>query len=170
MTENELFDLKQTLISKPILLATALPKLKKIRFQSELRFNELSISSHPFEWWNSYVSWKNDWKLNVFKAKSSSVLSTLIQEALSVELQFVTPFAILSFEDFLDETPVFGKEPDPMCMHEGFLLLNKSGISEINEIETFVKNNLSLFNLQFVLGLKRLSLLTKYLKDESRSF
>jgi hypothetical protein len=59
----------------------------------------------------------------------------------------------------LDGQPVFGKEPDPMILQHGFSVIAQHSIQNWQEI---IKNK-DKFTFDFLVALKRLSLLRQYL-------
>jgi hypothetical protein len=167
--ETELFEIKQFFLTKPLLWKTAQPKLKRLAqfqqfetAQSTASFDvdpSIFLTNEiltPTAWWKVYSHFKLNWKTKVAQAFTAGTLITCINEGITQEQQL-----LLQVADFneLDGQPVFGKEPDPMILQHGFSEIAKHSIQNWQEI---IKNK-DKFTFDFLVALKRLSLLRQYL-------
>jgi hypothetical protein len=167
--EAELFEIKQFFLTKPLLWKTAQPKLKRLaqfqQFETAQSTASINVVPNTFltneiltptDWWKMYSQFKLNWKTNVTQAFSAGALISCINEGIAQEEQL-----LLQIADFneLDGQPVFGKEPDPMVLQHGFSVIAQHSIQNWQEI---IKNK-DKFTFDFLVALKRLSLLRQYL-------
>ena len=167
--EAELFEIKQFFLTKPLLWKTAQPKLKRLaqfqQFETAQSTASFDVVSNnfptneiltPTAWWKMYSQFKLTWKTNVAQVFSAGALISCINEGIAQEEQL-----LLQVADFneLDGQPVFGKEPDPMILQHGFSVIAQHSIQNWQEI---IKNK-DKFSFDFLVALKRLSLLRQYL-------
>jgi hypothetical protein len=170
MMEAELFEIKQFFLTKPLLWKTAQPKLKRLAqfqqfetAQSTATFEFISSAFptnetlSPSEWWKVYSQFKMNWKKSITQALSANALITIINQGLQIE-----NVLLMQVSDFneIDGQPVFGKEPDPMILQHGFSVIAQNSIHNWQDI---IKNR-DKFSFDFLVALKRLSLLRQYVK------
>lgn len=167
--EAELFEIKQFFLTKPLLWKTAQPKLKRLaqfqQFETAQSTSSIDVVPNAFttnemlsptDWWKMYSQFKLNWKTNVAQAFSAGDLITCINEGIAHEEQLLLQVADVIE---LDGQPVFGKEPDPMVLQHGFSLIEQLQLLNWQEI---IKNK-DKFTFDFLVALKRLSLLRQYL-------
>ncbi len=167
--ENTLFELKQFLVSKPVLKLTFEAKAKKIEPFSIFE-KELSIVSKEIDFpeinfdnedtllisWRKYNEKKAFWKLSIQQSTSPKELISLIEWSLKLENAFAKLFVDLNF---IDDTPVFGKALDEMFFTKELKFASTQNI--IFRKDIIEKNKL--LSPAFLLAIKRLSLLPNYL-------
>ncbi len=169
LLENELFEIKQFFLTKPLLWKTAQPKLMRLaqfeQFETALSTASIDLVTNAFptneillptDWWKIYSQFKLNWKKNVAQAFSARVLIACVIEGIAQEEQLLLQVADLTE---LDGQPVFVKEPDPMVLQHGFSLIEQLQLLNWQEI---IKNK-DKFTFDFLVALKRLSLLRQYL-------
>lgn len=172
--ELALFEIKNWLKTKPLLQLTAKAKLK--------RLEELKTIEHFFvesqkvaifesfpkdkvaqfsmtQWWKSFQSFQTKWYKMVFDAVSPSELIDLISFYFYQKNIFCKS---IQLQEITCNEVVFGVESDWMVLEQGFQKVEKLDLNSFNEIQ---KNEMH-FEQRFLLELKRLSLLPKYLKNQ----
>lgn len=171
--EQQLFEVKQFFLSKPLLWKTAQPKIKQLNSLEEVasileirgegsnalpeipRFSQtLSLLDN----WKIYTVAKNTWKVQVLNSEHPGAVLQLVQKGFDLENAFVKLF---SPWNWIDEVPVFGVEPDPMVLQKELSLAYEKGWKSAVELYDH-KNHCS---KELLLALKRLSLLSKYLNE-----
>lgn len=169
MLEDELFEIKQFFLARPLLWKTAQPKLKRLEQLSAVPVVNTNTDETvctliffdeqptPEIWWKTYSQLKTEWKSNITQALTCEKLMELIQCGLKREekmVSFVPDFSAVEGQ------PVFGKEPDPMILQYGFSTCTH------NKWETWeeIMNNRDKLPFDFMIALKRLSLLRKYVR------
>lgn len=170
--ELELFELKKSILAKPLLRLTLKSKLVRLNqlaqiadsrqlFQNqedpEFKYN-LVETDEALVLWGSYMKAKNHWKMIFTRTQSPQGLSAMLEEGLKMEIAFSNQFAAL---DWIDEEPVFGVEPDPMLIQNGLKEASQNGWITFSDLE----KNKSELKKDLLLAIKRLSLLPKYLKS-----
>jgi hypothetical protein len=169
--ELEIFELKKSILAKPLLRLTLKSKLVRLNqldqivdsrqlFQNEVNpeFNyNLIESDEVLTLWESYMKAKNHWKMIFTQTQTPLGLSSILEEGLKMEIAFSDQFADL---DWIDEEPVFGVEPDPMLIQNGLKEAAQKGWITFRDLE----KNKSDLKKDLLLAIKRLSLLPKYLK------
>lgn len=168
--EVELFEIKQFFLTKPLLWKTAQPKLKRLAQLQQFEPTLITTSTidfftaviptntilSPADWWKIYSQFKLNWKKNIAQTTSASGLIACVNQGIEQEVQLL---ALVSDLSDLAGQPVFGKEPDPMILQHGFSVIAQNAIQNWQEI---IKNK-DKFSFDFLLALKRLSLLLQYL-------
>lgn len=172
--ELALFEIKNWLKSKPLLHLTAKSKLKRLEELKTIEHyfvesqNELIFESFPKEkveqfsvtqWWKTFQSFQTKWYKLVFDAISPSELIDLISFYFYQKIIFCE---LIQLQGVTNEEVVFGVESDWMVLEQGFQKIEKLGLNSFTEIQ---KNEMH-FEHRFLLELKRLSLLPKYLKNQ----
>ncbi len=173
--ENAVFTIKKELISKPLLKQTAAPRMKKLKELAEIEscveFSEsknvdfqpiLKAESNVMNLWIAYQADKNLWKQKISECNSVSNLIEIINNGLLMELHYSSQFPAF---DWTDEKPVFGSEPDVMMVQKQLIKAADASLLTF-ELLYKCKNHL---NSKLLLALKRLSLLPKFLRDDTRS-
>lgn len=169
--ELEIFELKKSILAKPLLRLTLKSKLVRLSqlarvadsrqlFQSEdnPEFNyNLVESDEVLVLWEAYMKAKSHWKMIFTQNQSPQGLSAILEAGLKMEIAFSTQFESL---DWTDEEPVFGVEPDPMLIQNGLKEASRNGWITFRDLE----KNKSELKKDLLLAIKRLSLLPKYLK------
>ena len=89
-------------------------------------------------------------------ADSARSVVELISIGQDIDRRFAESVPQLNFSD---EEPVYGKEPDPMVLENGFRKMEQEQMNNFQE----VKNNEKLFDKAFLVSLDRLSQLSKYM-------
>lgn len=169
--EVEIFEIKKSILTKPLLRLTLKSKLArldllaKIAADQELFQNQEVIEfsydlKHTDEvllLWESYMKAKSQWKIACTQTQTPAALAIILEEGLKMENAFSEQFLGL---DWSDEEPVFGVEPDPMLIQNGLKQAAQKGWLTFADLE----KNKSELEKDLLLALKRLSLLSKYLK------
>lgn len=172
--ELALFEIKNWLKTKPLLQLTSKAKLKRLEelktiehFFLESR-KEAIFESFPnekvtqfsmTEWWKSFQSFQTKWYKMVFDAVSPSELIDLISFYFYQKNIFCE---IIQLQEITNNEVVFGVESDWMILEQGFQKVEKLGLNSFKDIQKNEKH----FDQKFLLELKRLSLLPKYLKNQ----
>ncbi|WP_341902118.1 hypothetical protein [Fluviicola taffensis] len=169
--ELELFELKKSILAKPLLRLTLKSKLVRLNqlagiaesrqlFQNQenLSFDyNLVESDEVLVLWEGYMKAKSHWKMLFTRTQSPLGLSAILEEGLKMEIAFSSQFQAL---DWMDEEPVFGVEPDPMLIQNGLKEASRNGWITFRDLE----KNKGELEKDLLLAIKRLSLLPKYLK------
>lgn len=168
--ESELFDVKKTILAKPLLRLTLKSKLTRLaqlervaEAQQLLRENEvipftyhLVQSGEVLVLWEGYMKAKSQWKMAFTRMQTPRGLIGILEEGLKMEAAFAEQFRDLNW---IGEEPVFGTEPDPMLVQNGLKQAAQNGWLTFEELE----KNKSQLEKGLLLAIKRLSLLPKYL-------
>ncbi len=166
--EEELFQIKKKLIEKPLLRLTSKAKVKRLKELKELESileipvnfvntkNLVPVSVPVSEWWKQYQEFKSYWLKSVFVSESASELLKCIFFYFTQEKLFCDQ---IHGEDLHSETPLFGVKSDEMKLEKGFSLAEKLNLTSFEEIKQCKEE----FSSEFLLSLKRLSLLPQYL-------
>lgn len=168
--ELELFELKKTILGKPLLRQTLKSKLLRLKTLTEIAvdqnlFQNDSTSVFQFEsietdevlkLWEAYMHTKNRWKIVFSQTQSPQHIGAVLEDGLKLDLYFTNQFPTLNWTD---EDPVFGIEPDPMLIQNGLKNALERGWITFADLE----KNKSELKKDLLLALKRLSLLPKYL-------
>lgn len=168
--EMELFELKKSILLKPLLRQTLRSKIMRLEKLSEAASflempGENPAAEYTFELvktdevlplWEAYMKAKSGWKRTFSQVSSPGQAIELLEQGLQMEQAFSAQFEDLSW---IDEDPVFGTEPDPMPVQNGLKEAAEQGIRTFSELE----KNKSQLSKALLLALKRLSLLPKYL-------
>jgi len=167
LMEVELFEIKQFFLSKPLLWLTATAKLKRLKEINSCLENDTSTGIvfsvpekpqvAPLAWWKAYSQFKTKLKNGIAQAQSPCALIQLIEAGLCLEAQYLELVPIVNV---IEAQPVFGKEPDPMVLQHGFSLIAQLQLVSWEEI---IKNK-DKFTFDFLVALKRLSLLRQYVQ------
>lgn len=169
--EMEVFELKKSILLKPLLRQTLRSKILRLEKLSEVAAslnvaNEIQLPPLEFNppqtdevllLWEAYMKAKSNWKRLFSQVFAPFQVIELLELGLQMELAFAT-----QFEDcnWIEEEPVFGTEPDPMPVQNGLKQASEQGMKTFRELE----KNKSELSKELLLALKRLSLLPKYLK------
>lgn len=168
--ELELFEMRKTILAKPLLRLTLKSKLTRLELLAKIASDqhlfpeteipsftyELSESERVLDLWGNYMKARSRWKMAFTQTRTPSGLALILQEGLKMEAAFSEQFAGL---DWTDEEPVFGVEPDPMLIQNGLKQAAEKGWLTFEDLE----KSKSELGKDFLLALKRLSLLPKYL-------
>jgi len=168
--EMELFEIRKSILAKPLLRLTLKSKLARLDllaqiaesqqlFQNpeEVQFTyDLQPSDAVLVLWESYMKAKSQWKQLFTQTQTPAALKAVLEEGLKMENAFSEQFISLHW---LDEEPVFGVEPDPMLIQNGLKQASQKGWNTFSDLE----KNKSELEKDLLLALKRLSLLPKYL-------
>lgn len=168
--ESELFEIRKTILAKPLLRLTLKSKLARLNVLAKIAgdqdlFQESSVFQFAYdvpktdvvlELWGSYMKARSQWKMMFMQTQDPAGLMVVLEEGLKMELEFTQQFPVL---DWTEEEPVFGVEPDPMLIQNGLKQAAEKGWSSFADLE---KNKREL-EKDLLLALKRLSLLPKYL-------
>lgn len=168
--ELEIFELKKSILAKPLLRLTLKSKLVRLNqlaqiavdralFQDveNLSFNyHLVESDEVLSLWEGYMRAKSHWKMVFSQTQTPLGLSDILEKGLQMEIAFSTQFVDL---DWTDEEPVFGIEPDPMLIQKGLKEACQKGWLTFQDLE----KNKSELKKDLLLAIKRLSLLPKFL-------
>lgn len=172
--ELALFEIKNWLKTKPLLHLTVKSKLKRLEELKTIEHyfvesqHETIFESYPKEkleqftitqWWKSVQSFQTNWYKMVFDAVSPSGLIDLITFYFYQKNIFCEN---IQLQEITSEEVVFGVESDWMVLEQGFQKVEKLGLNSFNDIQKNEKH----FDQKFLLELKRLSLLPKYLKNQ----
>ena len=168
--ETELFEVKKAILAKPLLRLTLKSKLTRLaqlervaEDQQLFRENEaipftyqLVQSDEVLVLWEAYMKAKSHWKMTFTRTQTPKGIAFVLEEGLKMEAAFAEQFRDLNWTD---EEPVFGTEPDPMLVQNGLKQAAQNGWLTFTELE----KNKSELEKDFLLAIKRLSLLPKYL-------
>lgn len=168
--ELEIFELKKSILAKPLLRLTLKSKLVRLNQLAQIadaralfeNTENLPFSYHLVEsdevltLWEGYMKAKSHWKMVFSQTQTPLGLSEILEKGLQMEIAFSTQFADL---DWIDEEPVFGVEPDPMLIQKGLKEASQKGWITFQDLE----KNKSELKKDLLLAIKRLSLLPKFL-------
>ncbi len=168
--ELAVFELKKDVLSKPFLRKPLeakkckLQKLAELAEFLELSKGEMEFDLHlirletksPYDLWKAYFSDRNQLRHFFSITENPAKLVELCEEALQLEAHYCNQFPNLNWTE---DQPVFGVEPDPMPIQQELLQWHEKGFQTFEALEQ-IKNQCS---NALLLGLKRLSLLPKYL-------
>ncbi|MDH4472701.1 MAG: hypothetical protein QE487_08820 [Fluviicola sp.] len=168
--ENQLFELKQHFLTKPILWKTAEGKMKRLA-QLQAAYQTLggtspslpiSVESVTFsndfqESFSMYHLRRNQLKQINASAENAVAVSDCVKQLLELERSFVQLFEGL--DDWTESAVVLGAEPDVMLMQQQLKEQFALGRNTLPLLYSS-KNNLP---NELLLALKRLSLLKNYL-------
>lgn len=168
--ESELFEIRKTILAKPLLRLTLKSKLTRLNLLAEIASHQKVLQeteSTPFTYdltttvevlglWENYMKTKSKWKMAFMQTQTPSGLTSVLEEGLRMEAAFSGQFLPVNWTD---EEPVFGVEPDPMLIQNGLKQAAQKGWSTFEDLE----KNKSELGKELLLALKRLSLLPKYL-------
>lgn len=168
--ESEIFEIKKTILAKPLLRLTLKSKLTRLaqleraaEDQQLFRENEvipfiydLTSGDEVLGLWQAYMKAKSQWKMVFTRMQTPKGVAFILEEGLKMEVAFAEQFRDLNWTD---EEPVFGTEPDPMLIQNGLKKAAQNGWLTFTELE----KNKSELEKDFLLAIKRLSLLPKYL-------
>ncbi|WP_300663992.1 hypothetical protein [Fluviicola sp.] len=167
--EMELFELKKSVLAKPLLRQTLKSKILRLEKLSQvtasLNFPEGQVSfeydllqtDNVLELWGGYMKAKSHWKRLFAQSTTPESAIVLLEQGLKMELAFSEQF---SASDWIEEDPVFGVEPDPMLIQNGLKQASERGFLRFEDLE----KNKSELQKELLLAIKRLSLLPKYLR------
>jgi len=171
--EDQFFEIKKQLQSKPLLRATARPKIKALEGLKE--FEQITGLQHSpvnfplpdyaglnmHEAWLIFSSAYSNWKLKSFNTSSPSELLELIEAGFDLQKAFYGLIPVLNWEE---EDPKVGATEQLMHLQSGFNMFKEKGINffhELGEVPfTEIKTNETAY--LFFLELKRLSLRFQY--------
>lgn len=171
--ELALFDIRQFVVSKPVLLKTFQSRqvrIAKLReaFQTlggeEPAFPPVSSvdfqpSAEVSEQFRRYHAAKNELKRQLSHAANSEQMEQLIQAFIELERAFVAPFS--DYSDWTAREVLISKEPDSMLV---LSFLREQAEKGLKTLEDLYKNRNNL-PAELVLELKRLSLHKNYLYE-----
>ena len=168
--ELEIFEIRKSILAKPLLRLTLKSKLARLELLSKIAADqelfpnpdvvefsyELKQTDEVLLLWESYMRAKSQWKMVFTQTQTPAALAIILEEGLKMEHAFSEQFLAL---DWSDEEPVFGVEPDPMLVQNGLKQAAQKGWLTFADLE----KNKSELEKGLLLALKRLSLLPKYL-------
>jgi len=168
--ELEIFEIRKSILAKPLLRLTLKSKLARLdllakiaadqelfQTQEVIEFSyDLKQTDEVLPLVESYMKAKSQWKMLFTQTQTPAALAVVLEAGLKMELAFSEQFLPL---DWTDEEPVFGVEPDPMLVQNGLKQAAQKGWFTFADLE----KNKSELEKDFLLALKRLSLLPKYL-------
>ena len=168
--ESEIFELKKTILAKPLLRLTLKSKLARLALLERVAEDRqffLEDEAIPYTYqlvstdevlvlWQGYMKAKSQWKMAFTQTHTPKALALILDAGLKMEAAFAQQFLDLNWTD---EEPVFGTEPDPMLIQNGLKKAAQNGWLTFAELE----KNKSELEKDFLLAIKRLSLLPKYL-------
>lgn len=167
--EMELFEIKKSILAKPLLRLTLKSKLARLDVLSKIAESQhlqqskeglftyyLVESDEVLTLWESYMKAKSQWKIAFTQSQTPQNLALILEEGLKMEIAFSKQFKAL---DWTDDEPVFGVEPDPMLIQNGLKRAFQNGWLTFTDLE----KNKSELEKDLLLAIKRLSLLPKYL-------
>lgn len=169
--ETELFEIRKSILAKPLLRLTLKSKLARLNVLAKIAedrqlFREPPVFQFVYDapktesalsLWESYMRVRSQWKMVFTQTQSPIGLTAFLEEGLKMELEFASKFPV---SDWTEEEPVFGTEPDPMLLQNGLKKAAEKGWITFSDLEKN-KNGLE---KDLLLALKRLSLLPKYLQ------
>lgn len=167
--EEKLFVLKKEILQKPLLTSLLRSRLEKLHVMAQLEIevlevkaekvsfsNDLVLTENIIENWKRYAQSIYRWRQAFMVADSARSVVELISIGQDIDRRFAESVPQLNFSD---EEPVYGKEPDPMVLENGFRKMEQEQMNNFQE----VKNNEKLFDKAFLVSLDRLSQLSKYM-------
>ncbi len=168
--ETELFEIRKTMLSKPLLRLTLRSKLARLHQLAEIAralqlFSDCEDPEFRYDpvrseevlvLWEGYMKAKSSWKMTFMQTQTPEGLAGLLEAGLKMETAFSEQFPE---RNWTEEEPVFGLEPDPMPVQNGLKLAAQKGWLTFADLE---KNKTAL-EKDLLLAIKRLSLLPKYL-------
>ncbi len=168
--ESELFEIRKSILAKPLLRLTLKSKLARLNVLAKIAedrqlFREPQVLQFIYDspktgsaltLWESYMSARSQWKMMFTQTQSPNGLTAVLEEGLKMELEFAVQFPVMNW---IEEEPVFGTEPDPMLIQNGLKKAAEKGWASFKDLE----KNKSELEKDLLLALKRLSLLPKYL-------
>lgn len=171
--EEQFFEIKQQLQSKPLLRATSKQRMKQLQdlqaFEPilELDVSEISLSIPEFtnrniaEAWELFSSAFSKWKLKCANAITPTELLQLLELGFDLQKKF---YQLIPEIDWKEEDPKVGVVEQLMNLQNGFNLLKTSGLIHFEDLSKVpfaeIKANDTLY--LFFLELKRLSLRSQY--------
>lgn len=169
--ESELFEIRKSILAKPLLRLTLKSKLARLHVLANIAedrqlFREPQFFQFVYDapktesalsLWESYMRAKSQWKMMFTQTQSPIGLTVVLEAGLKMELEFASKFPVA---DWIEEEPVFGTEPDPMLIQNGLKKAAEKGWNTFSDLE----KNKSELEKDLLLALKRLSLLPKYLR------
>ena len=173
--ELALFDWKNSVLQKPLLVATLKSKWviwqKLLEIQQFLRLDLGAVNAEQtevsqvygatvLEQFHRYAAANAQFRLAFNRTTHLIELKSLVLNALKLEIWNASYYS--EYIDWCDETPVFGKFIDEMRFLKELQQQEKEGKKQLIDLW----KDKSELPLQLRLDLKRLSLLSKYLKDE----
>lgn len=167
--ETELFELKKSILAKPLLRLTLKSKLARLELLNKvaessrllqnpqtIRFTyDVQQTNEVLPLWENYMKAKSQWKMVFTQTQNPAELAGVLEEGLKMEALFSSRFLAA---DWIDEDPVFGVEPDPMLIQNGLKQAAQKAWLTFSDLE----KNKSMLEKDLLLALKRLSLLPKY--------
>lgn len=167
--EMEVFELKKSILAKPLLRQTLRSKILRLQKLSEI-VTELELQAEeqtPFKYdqvktdevldlWSAYMKAKSNWKRLFSQSTAPESVIALLEQGLEMELFFSEQFRAF---DWIEEDPVFGVEPDPMLIQNGLKQASERGFHTFEDLQ----KNKGELQKELLLAIKRLSLLPKYL-------
>lgn len=168
--ELELFEIRKSILGKPLLKLTLKSKLARLDLLAKIAV-DLELFQNPevieFDYdlkqtdevlllWESYMKAKSQWKITFTQTQTPAELAFILEKGLKMESAFSRQFLPL---DWTEEDPVFGIEPDPMLVQNGLKQAAQKGWLTFADLE----KNKNELEKDLLLALKRLSLLPKYL-------
>ena len=167
--EEKLFVLKKEILQKPLLTPLLRSRLEKLKVMAQLEIevlevkadkvsfsNDLVLTEDVIENWKRYTHCIYRWRQAFMAADSARSVVELIPMGQDIDRKFAESVPQLNFSD---EEPVYGKDPDPMVLENGFRKMEQEQMKTFQE----VKNNEKLFDKAFLVSLDRLSQLSKYM-------
>lgn len=167
--EDKLFVLKKEILQKPLLTPLLRSRLEKLQVMAQLEkevlgvkaekvsfSNDLLLTEDVVENWKRYAQSSYRWRQAFMVADSARTVLELIPIGQDIDRRFAESVPQLNF---CDEEPVYGKDPDPMVLENGFRKMEQEQMKTFQE----VKNNEKLFDKAFLVSLDRLSQLSKYM-------
>jgi len=171
--ELALFEIRQFLLSKPVLLKTFQSKQARI-VQLREAFKALGgeepegaaripvqfeLSESVLQQFTNYHAAKNEIKKQLGLSDSSYVLENGIEALLYLEKMFVRPFS--AYDDWTSEEVLISREPDAMLV---LSLLREQAANGLTTLADLHKNRNNL-PIELTRELKRLSLHKNYLYE-----
>ena len=167
--EEKLFVLKKEILQKPLLTPLLRSRLEKLKVMAQLEIevlgvkaekvsfsNDLVLTEDVVENWKRYTHCIYRWRQAFMAADSARSVVELIPMGQDIDRKFAESVPQLNYSD---EEPVYGKDPDPMVLENGFRKMEQEQMKTFQE----VKNNEKLFDKAFLVSLHRLSQLSKYM-------
>jgi len=171
--EMAVFETRQFLLSKPVLLKTFQAKMNRLKKSQEaflvLGGEESPLNSEPelrftavpevLEHFIAYHTAKNSLKQRLANAGSFDAMEQVVNGLLELERRFVEPFS--AYTGWTDEEVLISKDPDAMAVLSLLREQAASGFITLEELSEN-KNNLP---AELTRELKRLSLHKNYLYE-----
>jgi len=171
--EQQFFEVKQQLQAKPLLRATARPRIKSLQELQEfeavidLVHFPVNISLPSYVGLNMQQAWMifsnsySSWKLKSFNATTPSELLDLLEVGFRLQKDFYELIPVLQWEE---EDPKVGATEQLMHLHSGFAECKSRRIRDFEQLSSIpfaeIKANETLY--LFFMELKRLSLRFQY--------